>query len=599
MKKIQYILSSLLLALLVVSCVQDVEMEGNQGYLVLSINSLTSTHAPGETRAAVPDDYDAKTLHVEILDEDGTVIKSTNNFAEDEEFQGNILLTSGTYTIVAHSSNWDGETSAFDAPFYYGRTTIEVKPKTLVTATLTCTLANVKVTVNYDQSFVRSFKSAVTTITSTLADIMPLGFVMNETTQAGYIPVGNFDAELEVVNKNDENYSKSISFTDVKARDHYILNFKLADEGFLGDGTGGGIHVEVDESTNTYTFTFEVPRKSAISLATRAANAWSNFAILNAAITAKTEVFQYSGLKMEWREKNAVEWNEIAYEAFTIDEKDNVTATLKGLTPNTAYEYRLCYVNGDTEIVCDPVLFTTENQIALYNGGFENWWMDDKVAYPNEQGTSYWDTSNPGGASFGGSNTTETTEVVHSGSKAAKLESKYIVIKFAAASMYTGSFGALQGTSGAWLNWGIPFAARPTALKGYMQYAPVAINRVGSNLPADAPAKGQTDQCGMYCALLSEALRVDNTDMSTFPDWENDERVIAYGALPIEQNVHSGGQWKEVNIPLVYRDLNRKPTHLLVVFSASKYGDYFHGGEGSTLYVDDFSLEYGDTPSVK
>ena len=599
MRKIQYILSSLLLALLVVSCTQDLDMEGNQGYLALSINSLTSTHTPGETRSVVPEDYDAKTLHVEILDESGTLVKSTDSFTEDEEFQGNILLTSGTYTIVAHSANWDGEVSAFDAPFYYGRTTVVVKPKTLVTATLTCTLANVKVTVNYDQSFVRSFKSAVTTITSTLADIMPLGFVMNETTQAGYIPVGDFDAKLDVVNKNDENYSMSSSFTDVKARDHYILNFKLADEGYLGDGTGGGIHVEVDESTNTYTFTFEVPRKSAISLVTRAANAWSNFAILNASITAKTEAFQYSGLKMEWREKNAVEWNEIAYEAFAIDEKDNVTATLKGLTPNTAYEYRLCYVNGDTEIVCDPVPFTTESQVALYNGGFENWWMDDKVAYPNEQGTSYWDTSNKGAASFGGSNTTETTEVVHSGSKAAKLESKYIVIKFAAASMYTGSFGALQGTSGAWLNWGVPFVARPTALKGYMQYAPVAINRVGSNLPADAPAKGQTDQCGMYCALLSEALRVDNTDMSTFPDWENDERVIAYGALPIEQNVHSGGQWKEVNIPLVYRDLNRKPTHLLVVFSASKYGDYFHGGEGSTLYVDDFSLEYGDTPSVK
>ena len=599
MRKIQYILSSLLLALLVVSCTQDLDMEGNQGYLALSINSLTSTHTPGETRSVVPEDYDAKTLHVEILDESGALVKSTDSFTEDEEFQGNILLTSGTYTIVAHSANWDGEASAFDAPFYYGRTTVVVKPKTLVTATLTCTLANVKVTVNYDQSFVRSFKSAVTTITSTLADIMPLGFVMNETTQAGYIPVGDFDAKLDVVNKNDENYSMSSSFTDVKARDHYILNFKLADEGYLGDGTGGGIHVEVDESTNTYTFTFEVPRKSAISLVTRAANAWSNFAILNASITAKTEAFQYSGLKMEWRQKSATEWNEIANEAFSIDEKDNITATLKGLTPNTAYEYRLCYVNGDTEIVCDPVPFTTENQIALYNGGFENWWMDDKVAYPNEQGTSYWDTSNKGAASFGGSNTTETTEVVHSGSKAAKLESKYIVIKFAAASMYTGSFGALQGTSGAWLNWGVPFVARPTALKGYMQYAPVAINRVGSNLPADAPAKGQTDQCGMYCALLSEALRVDNTDMSTFPDWENDERVIAYGALPIEQNVHSGGQWKEVNIPLVYRDLNRKPTHLLVVFSASKYGDYFHGGEGSTLYVDDFSLEYGDTPSVK
>jgi hypothetical protein len=165
--------------------------------------------------------------------------------------------------------------------------------------------------------------------------------------------------------------------------------------------------------------------------------------------------------------------------------------------------------------------------------------------------------------------------------------------------MYTGSFGQLVGTSGAKLNWGVPFTARPTALKGYMQYAPVAINRVGSNLPAGAPGKGETDQCGMYCALLTEALKVDNTDMKTFPDWEKDPRVIAYGALPIEQNVHSGGQWKEVNIPLVYRDLTTKPTHLLVVFSASKYGDYFHGGEGSTLYVDDFSLEYGDDPKVK
>jgi hypothetical protein len=131
-----------------------------------------------------------------------------------------------------------------------------------------------------------------------------------------------------------------------------------------------------------------------------------------------------------------------------------------------------------------------------------------------------------------------------------------------------------------------------------MQYAPVPINRVGKNLPDDAPKKGEMDQCGMYCALLAEPMVVDNTDMSTFPDWDTDPRVVAYGALPQDENVHSGGQWKEVNIPLVYRDLNRKPTHLLVVFSSSKYGDYFHGGEGRTLYLDDFSFEYG-LPIVK
>lgn len=600
MKKIQYILTFLFVALFAVSCSQDMELEGEQGYLTLRVNSLVSTNEGG-TRAAAPEDYAPRTLHVEIVDQSGKVVKSTDDFANDKNFQGNIKMKVGTYTIVAHSAKWDGNGSGFDAPYYYGSTTVKVLSQSLVTASVTCTQANVKLTVNYDDVFASSFKSAVTTVTSAVSGIDPLQFVMNETTKSGYIPVGNFDAKLDVVNYSDVSNTLTRKFENVKAREHYILNFKLAQDGYLGDGTGAGVKVEVDESTNTYTYTFEVPRKSAISLVTRAANAWSTFAMLSASVTAKTQSFDNAGLTMEWRVAGATDWNVIPYDALTIDAQDNVTTTLKGLTPNTSYEYRLRYINGDADVVCEPVAFTTEQQIALYNGGFENWWMDGKVAYANEQGVSFWDTSNKGAASFGGSNTTETTDAnyVHSGSKAARLESKYIVIKFAAASLYTGSFIELVGTKGAKLNWGVPFASRPTALKGYMQYEPASVNRTSSSAPAGAPASGEPDQCGMYCALLSEALLVDNTDMSTFPDWENDSRVIAYGSLPLDQNVHSNGAWKEVNIPLVYNNINKKPTHLLVVFSASKYGDYFHGGEGSVLYVDDFSLEYGDTPAVK
>lgn len=604
MKKIQYLLSGMLLAVMSVSCSQDMDMDSNQGYLTLKINSLVSTHDPNGTRAAAPEGYDAKTLHVEIKSAEGTVVKSTDNFASDTEFQGNIKLLAGTYTIIAHSANWDGNGSGFGTPYYYGSSTVTVQPKSLVKGSVTCKQANVKLTVNYDQSFVNGFKSAKATISSVLEGISPLEFIMNETTQSGYIPAGDFSAKLDVVNKNDASYTLSRDFTDVQPRDHYILNFKVADEGYLGDGTNSGIEVEVDESTNTYTFTFEVPRKASISLVTRAANAWSNFAMLNAGITAKTEAFKNDGLVMQWRKAGETEWTEIANSELTVDATDNVTTTLKGLTPETTYECRLRYVDGETEIVSDPVSFTTEKQIPLYNGGFENWWMDGNVAYANEQGVSYWDTSNKGAASFGGSNTSQETSIVHGGSSAAKLESKYIVIKFAAASLYTGSFGDLIGTSGAWLNWGVEHVSRPTALKGYMQYAPANIASSGNqgysdSAPAEAPGRGEPDVCGMYCALLSESLVVDNTDMSTFPDWETDSRVIAYGSLKDEQNVNTNGQWQEVNIPLVYRDLTRKPTHLLVVFSASKYGDYFHGGKGSLLYVDDFELVYGDNPSVK
>lgn len=600
MKKIIYILSTLFLGMMVASCTQDIDLDTNQGYLSLRINSLTSTNEAG-TRAAAPEDYAPKTLRVEIKDQNGKVVKSTDDFANDNSFQGNIKLNVGTYTIVAHSANWDGSGSGFDTPYYYGSTAVKVQSQSLVKANVICTQANVKLTVNYDNEFATSFKSAVTTIESAVSGVSPLQFVMNETTKSGYIPVGNFEAKLDVVNFSNVSNSLTRAFNDVKARDHYILNFKLAQSGFLGDGTGAGVKVEVDESTNTYTYTFEVPRKSAISLVTRAANAWSTFAYLSASVTAKTESFDNTGLVIDWRSVGATEWNVIDNSALTVDATDNVTATLKGLSPKTSYEYRLRYVKGDTEVLCDPVVFTTESQKTLYNGGFEHWHQSGNPWYPNEQGVKFWDTSNPGSTSISASYnvTTRTESPKRSGSYAAKLESTKVIIKFAAASMYTGEFGKVDGTKGAILDWGTPFTDRPTALKGFMQYHPQAVDNVGKNLPAAAPAKGQPDICSIYIALLSDIIVVNNTDVSLLPNLLTDSRVIAYGALPDNQCVATGDSWKEVNIPLEYRDINKKPSYLLVVFSASKYGDYFHGAKGSTLYLDDFSLEYGDTPVVK
>lgn len=586
---------------MVASCSQDIDIDSNQGYLSLEINTLTSTHEPAGSRAAVPEGYNPKTLHIEIQDKDGKVVKSTDDFASDDEFQDKFLLLAGKYTVVAHSANWDGKASGFDVPYYYGSKTVQVKPKGLVTASLTCTQANVKITVNYDQSISDNFSDAKTTISSALDGIIPLEFKIGKTTQSGYIPVGDFDVRLDLINQKGDPKALKKLFTDVQARDHYILNFKLQETGNLGDGNGPGIKVEVDETTNTYTYTFEVPRKSAITLVTRAANAWSNFAMLNASVTAKTDAFKNEGLTIQWKKTTDADWSEIANDELAIDGNDNVTTTLKGLSPNTKYEYRLRYVDGDKEVVCDPVTFKTEEQVPLYNGGFEYWHQSGAPWYPNETGVKFWDTSNPGSTSIGESYnvTTRTESPKRSGSYAAKLESTKVVIKFAAASMYTGEFGEVKGTSGAILDWGTQFTCRPTALKGYMQYHPKSIDNAGKNLPAAAPAKGQPDICSIYIALLSDIVKVDNTDPKLLPDLLTDSRVIAYGALPDNQCVETGDSWTEVNIPLVYRDITKKPSYLLVVFSASKYGDYFHGGKGSTLYLDDFELVYGDTPSVK
>ena len=69
---------------------------------------------------------------------------------------------------------------------------------------------------------------------------------------------------------------------------------------------------------------------------------------------------------------------------------------------------------------------------------------------------------------------------------------------------------------------------------------------------------------------------------------KNDKNVIAYGEF-ISAKTISG--YEEYTIRLDYRDY-RKPKYLVIVATASKYGDYFTGGEGSTLYLDEMELTY-------
>ena len=299
---------------------------------------------------------------------------------------------------------------------------------------------------------------------------------------------------------------------------------------------------------------------------------------------------------MQWKTESATEWTDIANDALTID-GDDVSCKLTGLTPSTNYVYRLAYVTDEDETLSAETAFTTEAQTALYNGGFEDWYSVGNYSSPNaDANTKYWDTSNPGSASFNYVVTYPETSFVHGGSTSAKLQAAYAVIKLAAGSIYTGQFGKVSGTSAS-LNWGVPFTARPTALHGFKSYTPGSINRGDQPSGVGAPASGSNDIGIIRVALLTEQLAVNNKDMSTFPDWQTDSRVVAYGVL--EFNTSDNGQWVEFTIPLEYHSLTTKPTHILVMGATCKYGDYFYGSDSSVLYLDDFELVYGDEPAVK
>ena len=72
-------------------------------------------------------------------------------------------------------------------------------------------------------------------------------------------------------------------------------------------------------------------------------------------------------------------------------------------------------------------------------------------------------------------------------------------------------------------------------------------------------------------------------------DLDNDSGIIALGQLN-SSNTDSG--YVKFTLPLVYRDATRIPKYIVIAGASSRYGDYFTGGVGSVLHLDEFELVY-------
>ncbi len=195
------------------------------------------------------------------------------------------------------------------------------------------------------------------------------------------------------------------------------------------------------------------------------------------------------------------------------------------------------------------------------------------------------------------------------------MSSSSIIGTFAAGNIFTGRYIATAGKNGI-IGFGRPFTQRPIALRGWMKYTPGTVTHNDSNNKLET---GESDQSSLYIALgtwsasdygydSTGTLRgdsetpivIDTRDKSTFFDSTSSD-IIAYGEL-IYSEATDG--WIEFEIELEYRDLvdssgnvitgahSRVPTHIVVVGSSSRYGDYFTGSSSSKMWIDDFELIY-------
>ena len=323
---------------------------------------------------------------------------------------------------------------------------------------------------------------------------------------------------------------------------------------------------------------------------------WTSKATLHGTVTgtlASTPKFRY-------RVKNTADWTTV-----DADLAENLfSKEITGLTPGATYEYQAMDGEQPSSVIYE---FTTEAMFQPENVGFEYTSGTTPLLIYGDGQSMWWDTGNHGSATMKKNVTTSDTSVKHSGNQSLLLSSQFVGVmgigKFAAGNLFAGKYLKTDGTDGV-LGWGRPCTSRPKALKVWVRYEPGTVDNGGSHI-----ANGETDQGIIYVAVGDWAgqeaegetwpfvVKTKNSSslFSTEKGTYSGDGTIAYGEKVFTESYNDAENLKELTIELDYDNYGgtqRKPTSIIIVASASKYGDYFEGSGSSKMWLDDMELIY-------
>lgn len=160
-----------------------------------------------------------------------------------------VSLAVGTCTVEVTSA--EAPANGFDIPYYKGSTTCEIKENEIVDVpAITCKLANMMFSVEYDEEFKSKMGEDVVT-TITVGD-NSLEIPSSETRKAYLVAPGGETTSMTVTLKgtiDGEAIDYSERFTDVKTGVHNIIKYKFTP---VSDGSGDGgtlnVAINVDSS---------------------------------------------------------------------------------------------------------------------------------------------------------------------------------------------------------------------------------------------------------------------------------------------------------------------------------------------------------------
>ena len=605
MKKTFAIISIAAAAL--VSCQkQQIAPEG-EGCLSLSVST-------DGTKAAMTSDELLANADIRIYKDDFSGMVRHYRYSEMPQ---KIYLPAGGYRIDVLAGEAAKETPSYaswEQKSYKGSKSATITAGGSESITVVAAMNSIVSNISFDESVDTYFQAGYTcTVSLSTAEGASLSYTKAESGTDGYFIASGFEPSLDWTFSgtlaSGEAFSKSGSIAAVEGGKRYRLALKYVEKNGLLD-----VDILVDDALNeVYDDIIFVPVSTGLA-------STGKYEIWGSRFTAYADVdeneYDQSKVYFEYRVAGSdAEWTRS--EAAARVSEGSYSAQITGLTGATEYEYRLVVTkaaDGSEEIVDGTMTVTTEATPQVPNGSFETVSHDESGNYysfydpassdPALQ-SKWWCSGNQGSTTVGSSYqiTYPDASDKMDGAQSVCLESRYVIVKFAAGNLFCGHFGATIGTSGGTVFFGRPFTARPSAMRFWAKYSSGPVNRRASNAPAEIQ-EGDYDRASLRIAIgtwdykkyggdANSPILVNTTDESTFMDYTTDASTIAFGEKILQGDAeNSTNVWQQITIPLDYKTTTAYPTHIMIAFAASMYGDYFTGCDSSKLWIDKVELLY-------
>ena len=605
MKKTFAIISIAAAAL--VSCQkQQIAPEG-EGCLSLSVST-------DGTKATMTSDELLANADIRIYKDDFSGMVRHYRYSEIPQ---KIYLPAGGYRIDVLAGEAAKETPSYaswEQKSYKGSKSATITAGGSESITVVAAMNSIVSNISFDESVDTYFQAGYTcTVSLSTAEGASLSYTKAESGTDGYFIASGFEPSLDWTFSgtlaSGEAFSKSGSIAAVEGGKRYRLALKYVEKNGLLD-----VDILVDDALNeVYDDIIFVPVSTGLA-------STGKYEIWGSRFTAYADVdeneYDQSKVYFEYRVAGSdAEWTRS--EAAARVSEGSYSAQITGLTGATEYEYRLVVTkaaDGSEEIVDGTMTVTTEATPQVPNGSFETVSHDESGNYYSfydpassdpELQSKWWCSGNQGSTTVGSSYqiTYPDASDKMDGAQSVCLESRYVIVKFAAGNLFCGHFGATIGTSGGTVFFGRPFTARPSAMRFWAKYSSGPVNRRASNAP-DEIQKGDYDRASLRIAIgtwdykkyggdANSPILVNTTDESTFVDYTTDASTIAFGEKILQGDAeNSTNVWQQITIPLDYKTTTAYPTHIMIAFAASMYGDYFTGCDSSKLWIDKVELLY-------